>query len=327
MAAVVNARLELCRVGTSIESFHFETRRNTVTRKKLICAIVAMMAISFASAAMADTITHGSTTINMDFVNVGNAGNTADDTGYGAVGYDYRIGTYEVTANQWAAVIAADSNVGNAGSWSGSQPTANTSWYEAAKFCNWLTTGSAATGVYSFTGSIANPTGVTINRDYRNSSGMAYFIPTEDEWYKAAYYDGNAGVYYNYPTGSNSVPDGIDSAGDTAFDAVFWDGYNQGQPNAVTNAGVASPYGTIGQGGNVWEWNETAINSSRGLRGGCWYNGSNYLASSIRVTDGSPTYEGSFIGFRVASVPEPGSLIMTAMIAVTGLLYYWRKHV
>jgi len=49
------------------------------------------------------------------------------------------------------------------------------------------------------------------------------------------------------------------------------------------------------------------------------------LASSNRG-DNYPTSEGSYIGFRVASVPEPGSLIMTAMIAVTGLLYYWRKH-
>ena len=90
--------------------------------------IVALLVLASGMVAQADTITHpnasggGSTTINMDFVNVGNAGNTADDTGYGAVGYNYRIGTYEVTADQWAAVLAAAPGVGNAGSWSGSRP-------------------------------------------------------------------------------------------------------------------------------------------------------------------------------------------------------------
>ena len=57
--------------------------------------------------AQADTITHpnasggGSTTITMDFVNVSNAGNANDihGDGYGAVGYNYRIGTYEVRAS------------------------------------------------------------------------------------------------------------------------------------------------------------------------------------------------------------------------------------
>ena len=42
--------------------------------------------------AQAVSITHSNTTINMEFVNIGYAGNAADSTGYGAVGYEYRIG-------------------------------------------------------------------------------------------------------------------------------------------------------------------------------------------------------------------------------------------
>ncbi|MGA2797864.1 MAG: SUMF1/EgtB/PvdO family nonheme iron enzyme, partial [Thermoguttaceae bacterium] len=269
--------------------------------KQTFISVTALFGLLTTTAA-ADTLTHGTTTVTMDFVTIGNPGNAGDTTALpnpcGAVAYTYYIGKYEVTADQWAAVRAADHNVGNGGMWSGSQPTADTSWYEAAKFCNWLTTGSAATGVYSFTGSITNPTGVTINRSYRNEAGMAYFLPTEDEWYKAAYYDGSAGIYYDYPTGSNSVPDGIDYPGDTAFDAVFDDGYNQGHPNAVTNAGVASPYGTIGQAGNVWEWEETAIDSSRGLRGGAWLDYSDDVATWCRYIGGiDPTDERGAIGF------------------------------
>ena len=245
---------------------------------------MAALVLAFGTAAQADVITHGGTTINMDFVTVGNAGNAADDTGYGAVGYNYRIGKYEVTADQWAAVLAADPNVGNAGYWSGSQPTAGTSWYEAAKFCNWLTTGNANSGVYN-----TSTWAIMDHQTAVTTFGTAYFIPTENEWYKAAYYDpnkGGAGVggYWDYPTRHDSpnVPDGIDFAGDTAFDAVFWDGYDQGQPNSVDNAGVLSAYGTMGQGGNVWEWNETAIGSSRGLRGGTWDSDSDYLLASYR---------------------------------------------
>ena len=40
----------------------------------------------------------------------------------------------------------------------------------------------------------------------------------------------------------------------------------------------------------------------------------------------NPSSESTALGFRVASVPEPGSLLMTAIIAVTGLIYFWRKH-
>ena len=62
--------------------------------------------------------------------------------------------------------------------------------------------------------------GYNPNNLYRNSLAR-YFLPSVDEWYKAAYYDPTSGVYYNYPTGSDSVPDGIDFAGDPNFDAVF----------------------------------------------------------------------------------------------------------
>ena len=56
---------------------------------------VALIVLASGTAVRADTITHGGTTVNMDFVSVGNAGNPADTTGFGAVGYDYRIGTYD----------------------------------------------------------------------------------------------------------------------------------------------------------------------------------------------------------------------------------------
>ena len=298
-----------------------------------LVALACGLLVAFVPGASAEVITHGSTSFTMDFVTVGDAGNTADTTGFGAVGCDYNIGKYEVTADQWAAVIAADSNVGNAGYWSGLQPTGGATWYEAAKFCNWLTSGSAANGVYSFTGDITNPTGVSINRPSAQSTyGTIYFLPTEDEWYKAAYYKGggtNAG-YWDYPTadsnleGGSPPPDGIDTSDDTTFDFVFRDGYDQNAPKAATNAGDLSPYGTMGQAGNVSEWNETLVTSSlRVLRGGRFSTEVvNCLQASFRYSS-VPENESNGVGFRVASnvsaVPEPGSLIIWACGGLGGV--------
>lgn len=123
--------------------------------------------------------------------------------------------------------------------------------------------------------------------------------------------------YWDYPTGSNSVPDGIDFSGDTAFEAVFDEGFNQGFPNAATNVGLPSPYGTFGQGGNVNEWHESAydgVNDSpsenRVIRSGDWSDAANGLRSSGRNLIPAPTLSDAGVGFRVASVPEPSSVIL-----------------
>lgn len=125
-----------------------------------VLAIVVLFAV--ANIAPADMVRG----IDMDFLTIGNAGNAADSTGYGAVDYDYRIGKYEVTNAQWNAFIAA------AGASTGSlstaydlsatftgaqQPTNNVSWYEAVQFCNYLTSGDKSSGVYQFSGNDANP--------------------------------------------------------------------------------------------------------------------------------------------------------------------------
>ena len=248
---------------------------------------VAPFAIALLIApADADVISHGETNVHMNFVAVANKGNPADTeimndgtTGYGSVGYEYRIGKYEVTADQWAAVIGADPNVGNAGDWSGSQPTAGVKWYEAAKFCNWLTSGHYNQGYYTI---LSDGTIVPHELDhaeyaaeYAAEYGTVYFIPTEDEWYKAAYYDpkkNRVGGYWDYPTRHDDPdePVGITSEAGT-LDAVFVDEFNQRYPNSVENAGTASAYGTVGQGGNVWEWNEDPVPSmgeNPGVRGG-----------------------------------------------------------
>jgi formylglycine-generating enzyme required for sulfatase activity len=157
-----------------------------------------------------------------------------------------------------------------------------------------------------------------------------WVIPSEDEWYKVAYHknDDVTGNYWDYPTGTNEVPNNGNPGGDTGNSANFWDGsdYTIGSPYYRTNAGFFglsdSPYGTFDQGGNVWEWNEAIFygGSYRGVRGGSFdgdvghYGGQH---ASFRNGGDDPTIEyHDIIGFRVAEVPEPATILMFLLASV-----------
>ena len=169
------------------------------------------------------------------------------------------------------------------------------------------------------------------------NAGATYFIPSEDEWYKAAYYDptlnGGAGGYWAYPTGSNSAPSNVLSAigtnnanfiTGTFPNITFTDPTNYSTPVGCF-ADSPGPYWTYDMGGDIDQWNETGISGSwRGLRGGSWDGYSDYMAADYRNA-GLPTVEVDYVGFRVASVPEPGSL---ALLLAGGpcLAASWRKR-
>ncbi len=105
--------------------------------KCFITSCVILLAV-LVTTAQAVTITHGSTTITMDFVTVGDTGNDGELSGWGAggfgpdaivgaIGYAYNIGKYEVTENQWDAVSGASSTdlLNDPGYWSGDLPVAD----------------------------------------------------------------------------------------------------------------------------------------------------------------------------------------------------------
>ena len=191
-------------------------------------AIIILASLFFTSFCQAE--------ITMDWVTVGNAGNANDSTGYGAVSYEYKIGTYEVTAGQYTeflnAVAATDSHglystkmwsytdspqieqSGNSGSYTYSvasdyanRPASCVSWYDTLRFSNWLHNGQPTGGQTTATtedGAYDMSLGSSVTR----KAGAQVWLPSEDEWYKAAYHknDGITGNYFDYPTSSDSVP-------------------------------------------------------------------------------------------------------------------------
>lgn len=286
-------------------------------------------------------ITSATASVTMEWVNVGNPGNAADITGYGAVAYNYQIGKYEVTNSQYAeflnAKAATDSYLlynpssqfvnlgiirsGSSGSYVYSvtaglenRPVGLVSWFDAARFANWLANGQGIgdteTGSYTLNGAMS---GIILK-----NAGASIYIPTEDEWYKAAYYNGATSSYSLYPNGQNTI-----TTADANFAQVIFASTDVG-----SYSGDPSMYGTFDQGGNVHEWNDAVIDSTmRGSRGGSWSNhpADDYLASTPTApTPGLPSNEGTAVGFRVASVaaiPETS----TVMLGVLGLVCLLRR--
>jgi formylglycine-generating enzyme required for sulfatase activity len=223
----------------------------------------------------------------------------------------------------------------SAGAWTGNQPAANISWYEAAAFVNFLNTNSGKTAAYNLTFSGSWSMALWSSEQawtaggtnlYRNKNAF-YFLPSENEWYKAAYYNPGGSNYFLYPTASSNAPTAV-ASGTNAGTAV----YNSAAsvPATVNSAGGLSPYGTMGQGGNVWDWTESALdgtNSSpsedRARRGGSWGNLVNDLRSSTRYY-WAPSLDSSQIGFRVASVPEPSTYVLVLLGA--GAVYLWKRR-
>ncbi len=307
-----------------------------------VAVLFAAVTLIIQPSAQADTFGTSGNEFTIDFVNIGDTSNAADTTifgVYGAVPYQYRASIYEISED--AIIRATDSGMANvtAGPWTGNQPAATINWYEAAAFVNFLNTSTGNTAAYdlAWNGSAwsmnlwsseqAWTAGGT--NLYRNKDAY-YFLPSENEWYKAAYYNAAGTNYFLYPTASSTAPTAV-ASGTNAGTAV----YNTiaSVPAIVASVGGLSPYGTMGQGGNIFEWNESAFDGTnstssenRVRRGGAW-NSSSFrggdLRSSIRISSG-PSDEGNFIGFRVASVPEPSTAVLVLLGA--GAVYLWKRR-
>jgi len=313
---------------------------------KASIALLAVLLSAVTSHALSDTFGSGANTFDIEFVTIGNPGNAADTTGNpnpaGSVPYTYHIGKFEIymqmidKANALGGISITKPTAG------ADKPARGVSWNEAARFVNWLNTSTGSPAAYKFAiqpgevGYSANANiqlwapgdaGYNPNNLYRNSLAR-YFVPSADEWYKAAHYDPTSAVYFDYPTGSDSAPTAV-ASGSAAGTAVYRQSFATG-PADITLAGGLSPYGTMGQGGNVWEWEETDYDlmndfssSARGVRGGDWESSHLELLSSSVRSYVFPITEAITVGFRVASIPEPGTLLLGAL---AGLGLLWRRR-
>jgi formylglycine-generating enzyme required for sulfatase activity len=300
--------------------------------------------------------------VTMSWSPVGNPGNANDPaTGnlYGGVGYNYNIGTYDVTNSQYVEFLnAKDStganplglynssmnfppygginyNAGNANgnkysviSGDGNPPVNYVTWYDAIRFANWLNNGQGngdtENGAYTLLGGTPTPSnGNSITRN----AGATAFLPSENEWYKAAYYNPATSSYFQYATGSNAVPISRSPTGLANHANFFPDGpFNLTDVGAYS--GTTSPYAAFDMNGNVFQWHEAFYSGSfRGIRGGGFFSDSGALQSSRR--EGSIASDGyNFIGFRVANIPtgyvipEPSSFMLAALGFVA--LAAWR---
>lgn len=287
--------------------------------------------------------------------NPGNSPNIVSGTNFGgAVATVFRMSTTETTNAQYVAFLnavgASNTNgvynslmfsgsnggiqqLGSSGSFtyqvkSGVSPSGSSyanmpvnyvSWFSAARFMNWLAngqqTGTAGTASMEF-GSYTLLSATAGNIVARNP-GATVFLPNSDEWYKAAFYNGSNSSYTTYATNNNAPPTAttiVSTSNAASFANVFAGPVTVG---SYTNNSV-SAFQLYDMAGNVTEWVEpTSIGANAILMGGNYQSTTlnNWTAtSSLRTFAATSTTEAS--GFRVAAVPEPG----TIALAITGML-------
>jgi autotransporter-associated beta strand protein len=303
-------------------------------------------------------------------------------TGYGSVGYTYQISKYDVTNAQYVqflnAVDPAGSNTlrvyntkmsdasanpaglaytggidRNLAAGSGAKystkagqenaPAIWINWTSGARFVNWLAngqgSGSTESGVYD----MAVFTGNSFATPPARANGATVFLPSEDEYYKAAYYDptkSGTGGYWQYGTQSDTAPSSVAPAGtsNSANIGAGTDGQSAGtlastmattgstintSVNYLTSVGAyaaaTSYYGLYDLDGLVYNWTEgtrTSFGNQLPIyRGGSWrYNEGASGAAYRNVYSGAGATSYAWYGFRVAGLPSapPGTTVNVA---------------
>jgi formylglycine-generating enzyme required for sulfatase activity len=340
--------------------------------KTLSLWLAALACLPFGSIASAEAI---------QWVTVGDPNNAADTTNRGAVSDSFQIMKYEFTNQQYTnflnSVDAGGINpnsvynvdMGNdirggisftSGAASGSKyavksnmgdkPVNYVSWFDAARVANWYRNGATSLS-NTEDGAYTLVNGQTTGTAPARNNGATFYIPTEDQWYKAAYYKGGStsAGYWDYATRSDTAPTavtadttGIGSASTgtigsgTGNFANYLDDANWndrgGNVTTVGTNGVSSAYGAFDMNGNITEWNDLTglvAGSIRGVRGGYWGSFNEVSLQSTFNQEIATSDESDVYGFRLASpvaVPEPSTYAMAlAGLACGGYSVFRRR--
>jgi len=233
------------------------------------------------------------------------------------------------------------------------KPATYISWYMAARLANYYhygqpNTGQSAIGTTEGTNTEGaydtryfptsdNPTSVNYKLlpETRNI-GARYWIPTNDEWYKAVYYDPSkfGRNYWNYPTKSDDPPNNMPPPGNGNSANYSRGTLAEGPPFYLTDVDAyptsKSYYAVTGAGGQVWEWLEDWRNKGgddcwrcnewvKGLRGGSFGYSFRGL-SGANIDPGDPSHSYAVYGIRLArGVDEKGWKPVAAQI-------YWGER-
>lgn len=324
---------------------------------KAFASCLAVCVAGMASAALAAPISPQMIMIN----NVGNPGKPVTTNGvtqsFGSVNYRYQIGKFETTNAEYAAFLNSvdpTANVNPSGIYDASmgtdtvnggiirtpgsgysvrsgfanKPVTYVNWFDAARFANWLNngqSGSASINSGAYTLTTSQTSGALVPRN----ANANVFIPSANEWFKAAYYNptlSGTGGYYTYATGNNTAPTATVTNLSLANAANYGGNNTPAVTTGVLDVGAytntMSSYGLYGMFGNVLEMTDTAGGSV-----GQWYaSGPSWRMNSSQVaTWGSNTTRylttvgDNSTGFRIAAVPEPGTVVLAA-IGIGGML-------
>ena len=172
--------------------------------------------------------------------------------------------------------------------------------------------------------------GVPINGDtITRNAGATIFLPSEDEWYKAAYYNPATSSYFQFPTSSNALPTAATPTG--APNSANYNGVVGNPTDVGAYSSTMSPYVAFDMGGNVLNWNEATFDFGfgigRGFGGAAFYSPSDYLRSS--QTMGFVTLDGQVlggVGFRLAETPEPSGLVLAVLGFIALIAWGWRRR-
>jgi formylglycine-generating enzyme required for sulfatase activity len=289
----------------------------------------------------------------IDWVVIDSPGNPPDATpigSFGSVDYEYSISRFETTNAEYVSFLNAKAasdplglfdpsmesathggivRTGTDGSYSyaakaGFEEEAvnYVTFYDAARFANWIHNGEGdgdtEAGAYSLIGGTETPSnGLSIER----SVGASVALPTQDEWFKAAYYDPVLVTYYLYPTGTDAEPD-CTSPTATPNSANCGNSAIRGVTPVGSYTASPSPYGTFDQGGNVIEWTEDSTSPfipRRAMRGGSWTGFATGLASSGAGSVPADSANDAR-GFRLVLLPEPSARLLE-LAALSTLLF------